>query len=65
MSYGLKLGWGGPIGGCIGSLGGTCKEYALTLVQGSYKGMNQRVSLDPQVAFNQGVRVSNVGSLRV
>ena len=35
MSYGLKLGWGGPIRGSIGGLGMTFKEYAITLVQGA------------------------------
>ena len=36
MSYGLKLGCGGPIGRCIGGVGGTLnlKEYAIALVQG-------------------------------
>ena len=39
LSYGLKLGWGGPIPGCIGGTGGELqgfKKYVITLVQGSW-----------------------------
>ena len=30
MSYGLKLGWGGPIGEYIAFFGGPIKEYTRT-----------------------------------
>ena len=36
MSYGLNLGWGGSIGGCIGFWGGPIKGNITNLVQGSY-----------------------------
>ena len=36
MSYGLNLGWGGPIGDYIGFWGGPIKRYTTKLVQGSY-----------------------------
>ena len=37
MSYGLNLGWGGPIGDYIGFWGGPIKEYTTNLVQGSHE----------------------------
>ena len=36
MSYGLNLGWGGPIGDYIAFWGGPMKVYATNLVPGSY-----------------------------
>ena len=33
VSYGLGVGWGGPIGGCCRGLGGTFKDCTITLVQ--------------------------------
>ena len=37
VSYGLKLGLGEPIWGCIWALGQAFKVYVIALVQGSYK----------------------------
>ena len=39
MSYGLNLGWGGPIMEYIGFWGGPTRGYTTNLVQGSYKGL--------------------------
>ena len=39
MSYGLNLGWGGPIGDYIGSWLGPIKGYPTNLIQGSYTPM--------------------------
>ena len=36
MSYGLNLGWSGPIGDYIGFWGGPIKGYTTNLVQGFY-----------------------------
>ena len=36
MSYGLNLGWGGPIGDYVGFWGRPIKGYTTNLVQGSY-----------------------------
>ena len=43
MSYGLKLGWGRPMGGCIGGLGGNFQEYTITLVRGSCIGFRRNI----------------------
>ena len=37
MSYGLNLGWGGPIGDYIGFWGGSIKEYTTNAIQGLYE----------------------------
>ena len=37
MSYGLNLGWGGPIGDYIEFWGGPIKGDTTNLVQGSYR----------------------------
>ena len=39
MSYGLNLGWGGPIGDYIGFWGGPIQGHTTNFVQSSYKGL--------------------------
>ena len=40
MSCGLNLGWGGPIGDCIGFWAGPTKGDTSNLVQGSHDSMH-------------------------
>ena len=39
LSYGLNLGWGGPIRDYIGFWGGPMKGYSTNLVQGSFRAL--------------------------